>query len=270
MTDTIPRAKLALWAGWRYYRRLALEYPEDFQQAAALLALSSVEVSDDKEAFRLITRGFARVCRSYGYRYHPQAGWIRGESYASVRPAYLCKCGRKSFSAKHCGACRSREYRERGPKARKERAPKSPPLWNCANCGKSFEKAKRRMRSDQNIYFCSTACYHDARSREVWRLTAQANITRHAVERFCERVIAWRPERALAAIRRGLSKPIAMIRKRKGWEATCRIGALEFRVHLKRNAENSLDAVTVLESRADNDQMRAERRSRRDESSRKS
>lgn len=270
MNDTIPRAKLALWAGWRYYRRLAMDHPEDFRQSAALLALSSVEVSDDKEAFRLITRGFARVCRSYGYRYHPQAGWIRGESYASVRPAYLCECGQKSFSAAKCGACRSREYRARQPqKPRQAPAPKSPPLWNCANCGRSFEKATRRMRARQGAYFCSTDCYHKARSREVWRLAAQANITSHAVERFCERVIAWRPDRALATIRRGLSKPIAMDRKRNGWEVTCKVDSLEFRVRLNRDTENSFDAVTVLESRADNDQMRAERKLRRDESNRK-
>lgn len=119
------------------------------------------------------------------------------------------------------------------------------------------------MRPGQPVYFCSDACYYESRRKEVWRLAAQAGIAIHAIEQFQLRVVNWPFIRAEAAIRRGLSRPVSMTRKRNSWEAECRVGEVEFRVRLKRNADGGFDAVTAMESKAKNTRLREARRLKR-------
>lgn len=291
--DTIPSLRLALWAGWKYYRRFAQEYPKDFEQTAAIAALQFTPGMRDHEMVLLTSRVFARTMREYGYSFHDERGWIRaGEAPAKPLAKPCGACGIKPGAYRDpqfkliCRYCRQavrwREKRgDADPRAilgQRKPSTAGRVVVVCGECGQDFRRpqcyARRTEEGRSGADFCSPDCYREHRRKEVWRLAANAAITAHAIERFQERVMAWPFLRADATIRRGLSKPVKMAKKyfndeESGkrcvrWEAHCKIGDVEFRVRLQRNDAGEFDAVTVLESEAEHLRQKAARKQRRE------
>lgn len=230
--NQIPYNKLAMWLGWRWYRRFALEHKADFQQIAATLAWESLHLSEI-EARRTIMRGFQAAMGDYGYRYTQQDGrfyWLPAEAVPLKTES---SHGRKLVTCDFCGEWFSRQA----------------------------HKVKRKGR---NQVFCSPPCYRSFRRASSAQRAQSAKITCEAIRRFQQRVANLPESAVVAAIQAGVRSPVKTVSRglKHGIELHCEATGVAFRCRCRERA-GRLEICTVLESQARNDQMRERRKTQR-------
>lgn len=171
---------LSIWTGWRYFRRFAVENPNDFEQTCALAALRCDGLSNP-QAFKLISSLLIRTCREYGYSKNQNGRWMRRELVRYYQPDTDNKCGVcdkvgqhldprfKRLCGRHYMYVRNRIRRGfSDPYAGIENAvdllqPRK--LVRCAFCETWITKLVKRLASRPNS-FCNPDCYHAWRRGE--------------------------------------------------------------------------------------------------------
>lgn len=175
-TLEIPFLGMALWAGWRYYKIFVCEWPADFEQEAVVAALQCARVKNDNEAFRTISRHFAKALRAYGYATGPDRKWRRRE-LVSPTPAGVARCGLpecanpgpyrdpkyRRLCARHAAYVRLRRDRgDRDPYQNiglLDRRKPTSRLVHCGYCG-AIKRERMKRLAERAHSFCSPACYH--------------------------------------------------------------------------------------------------------------
>ncbi|HEX7313276.1 MAG TPA: hypothetical protein VF297_05120 [Pyrinomonadaceae bacterium] len=274
----IPYLGTALWVGWRYYRPFAAEMPADYEQTAVLAALLCAGAKDDNEAFRSISRLYAKTLRQYGYAPWADGNWARRELIrpkAAPRHACgLCAAAAPYRDARYTRLCARhaayvRHRRQKGdadPYAgieeldAKRRTP-ARRVVRCDNCGDV--KRKWRHRLNQRVRnFCGQDCYNAARRKKTF--AGRAFVTPHAVQRFQERVASLSYDAALGAIIKGLERPASAYSSGHGKGLVIEVNQpYEFKAVLMPGKGGKPAVVTILECERENDAARERRSARR-------
>jgi hypothetical protein len=173
MQVSLPYMGLAIWIGWRYFRRFAIENPADFEQTCALGALRCVGLSDP-EAYSRLSSLFIRTLRDYGYSKNDNGRWMRRELIKPSHPDEASKCGVCGAVGSHLDGKFRRLCRRHYQYAlnRRKRGHANPyegiegtvylrqarRLVRCTSCSRWKSELVKRIETRKHL-FCDPSCY---------------------------------------------------------------------------------------------------------------